>query len=402
MAPSTKTSSNAEAAIASIDAAPVPVSAKTTWIVVSVTLADGTTGWGEATLFGAEEAVLTELGYLAANLVDRPVRLPGEALAAVATAHLTDARRIAVSALEQALTDVMARQGGMPLASFLGGPYRRTVPCYANINRGIADRSPDGFAAQARAAVTQDGYRAVKIAPFDGLHWSKGAPADRRSLLNRGLARIGAVRDAIGPETLLLIDCHARLSPPLAGIVVRETAAQAPYWIEEPMATDAFDPGVRRQVRGDANVRGTRIAGGETLTDVAQAAALLADGTEDAILPDLRWTGIQVGMAMLRLAVASGVEASLHNPVGPVLDRVSLHVAAALPSFSILERQVRETPLFDALTGMSTTPVDGALPVPDRPGIGIEIDGGELARAAASGIGRAANFAGIAGAGADA
>ena len=84
-----------------------------------------------------------------------------------------------------------------------------------------------------------------------------------------------------------------------------------------------------------------------------RADADYARGAYDAILPDLRWTGLRTGLSILELAAASGIEVSLHNPVGPILDLVSVQVAAALPSFLILERQVRESPLFEELRGPS-------------------------------------------------
>ena len=96
-----------------------------------------------------------------------------------------------------------------------------------------------------------------------------------------------------------------------------------------------------------------RLAGGERLTSMARLRDLLSRGGYDVVLPDLRDTGVRTGIAMLELAVASGIEASLHNPVGPVLDALSVHVAAALPSFSIIEGQVHESPLFDDIAGGS-------------------------------------------------
>ena len=103
----------------------------------------------------------------------------------------------------------------------------------------------------------------------------------------------------------------------------------------------------------------------------------LARGACDAILPDIRWTGIRTGMAMLELAAASGVGVSLHNPVGPVLDGISIQVAAALAGFLILERQVRESPLFDAVRGGSqATGRRRALSSTARPGFGPEPDRG--------------------------
>jgi galactonate dehydratase len=107
-------------------------------------------------------------------------------------------------------------------------------------------------------------------------------------------------------------------------------------------------------------------------------------------------------MSILELAAASGVEVSLHNPVGPVLDLVSIQMAAALPSFLILERQVRETPLFEEIRGARAPLVEGAITLTREPGIGPAPPRAVLERAASTALTRTATFAGLAGAGPDA
>lgn len=388
--------------IRSLTAFTVPVSDKTVWIVLALHVEDAPSGWGEATLFGAEEAVLAEVRQADALLAGKKFAGPGEALAALRVAHPAEPRLIVMRAVEQALLDALARRSGLPLAALLGGPERRVVAVYANINRGISDRSPAGFAARAREVVGDEPYRAVKIAPFDGLHWSRCDHAEGQRLLAAGIERIVAVKQAIGAKTALLVDCHSRLSPVMARTVLREVGDAGLYWLEEPLNEEAFDPHTARALRSFANDRGIRIAGGEHLESMAGARDFLSRGACDAILPDLRWTGIRTGMAILELAAASGVGVSLHNPAGPVLDRISIQVAAALPGFLILERQVRESPLFDAVRGGPQGLVDGGIAIDDAPGFGPEPDRAVLDRCARESLNRPASLAGIAGAGANA
>jgi galactonate dehydratase len=390
------------ATISLIEAFVVPVSAKTTWMFLAIRLGDGTVGYGEATRFGAEEAVLAEVGLARRLMEGQSLAVPGEALAALRMAHGSEARLTVTRALEQAFLDALARRSDMPLAFLLGGPERRSVSVYANINRGIADRSPAGFAAQAKAVVSEEGYRAVKIAPFDGLDWSRCDPASASRLLSTGISRIQAVREAVGPDIGLLVDCHWRLSPAMAKTVLRETESCGLFWFEEPLRDDAYDGATARALRSFANDRGVRVAGGEKLSSLAQARDLIQRGAYDAFLPDLRWTGIRSGFSILELAAASGIEVSLHNPVGPVLDLVSIQMAAALPAFLILERQVRETPLFDEIRGTRASLVDGAVALPLEAGIGSPPVRPVLERAADATFTRPATFAGLAGAGPDA
>jgi len=107
------------------------------------------------------------------------------------------AMHAAKSAVEQALTDILAQRAQCPIHEMIGGAGRGFIAAYANINRGIAMRSPAGFASAARAAIAA-GYRNIKIAPFDGViaEDADSTPIDAR--IREGLDRVHAVRDAIG------------------------------------------------------------------------------------------------------------------------------------------------------------------------------------------------------------
>ena len=126
-------------------------------------LEDGTTGWGEASLDGQEEAVAAAASRLLPRLASTVAshekifsRLPFATLPQAAVS----------SALMQAVWDADARRAGVPIAERLGGILRDRIGLYANINRRTRDRSPRGMAASARAARAA-GFEAIKIAPFD-------------------------------------------------------------------------------------------------------------------------------------------------------------------------------------------------------------------------------------------
>jgi galactonate dehydratase len=118
----------------------------------------------------------------------------------------------------------VAQQRGVSVAAALGPVLRDRIPVYANINRGIASRTPEGFAAQARRAIA-DGFRAIKIAPFDEVELYGDTAANlESSKLEPGLARIAAVRHAIGTDVELMVDCHWRLNRAAADVVLRAVA----------------------------------------------------------------------------------------------------------------------------------------------------------------------------------
>jgi galactonate dehydratase len=350
------------------------VSPKTVWSFVELVDADGRSGVGEATLGQREPQMRAEFerledavgGSAPADVDLEPQRSAARSLAEFAV----------VSALDQAVWDLAAQQRGVSVATALGPVLRDRVPVYANINRGIASRTPEGFAAQACRAIA-DGFGAIKIAPFDEVKLFGDTAAKLESWnLEPGLARIAAVRDAIGPDVALMVDCHWRLNLAAADAVLRAVEPQGLYWLECPVPEKPELLGTIRDVRNMANARGIRLAGCEEMSLVAGFAPFLDSGCYDIMMPDAKYVG---GLReMLRVAEAlhaHGVAFSPHNPSGPVCHAASLHVCAVAPSFHRLEMQYAETPLFDDIVG-GTLPraAGGYITVPTTPGLGVRLD----------------------------
>jgi galactonate dehydratase len=370
-------------AIAQIRWHALRVSPKTVWSFVELVDAHGRAGVGEATL-GGKEAEMAEALHACRGLVE------GNAPQGVDLRHLraqaaTRAQFAVISALDQALVDLAARQRGVRVADALGATLRERIAVYANVNRGIQARTPEGFAAHARAAVA-DGFTAIKIAPFDGVQlYGRAASAADRALLDAGLARIAAVRTAIGPQVDLLVDCHWRLNREVAEDVLRTTESQRLYWLECPVPEQADMVDTIRALRASANRRGVRLAGCEEMSMVAGFAPFLEAGCYDVMMPDVKYVG---GLdEMLRVADAlhaRGVAFSPHNPSGPVCHAASLHVCAVAPHFERLEMQYAETPLFDALVSRALPKAqDGLVAMPSGPGFGVTLDPVVVAKLAA-------------------
>ena len=281
-----------------------------------------------------------------------------------------------VSALDQAVWDLAAQQRGVSLSSALGEVCSEKIPVYANINRGIASRTEEGFAAQARRAVA-DGFIAIKIAPFDGvdLYGDSRRVADSR-LFDAALARIVAVREAIGPGVALMVDCHWRLHRAAAEKVLQATASHDLHWLECPVPETPEMHETLRHVRRLANAQGVRLAGCEEMSLCSGFAPFLEAQTYDVMMPDVKYVGglremLKVGDALRR----NGVEFSPHSPSGPVCHAASLHICAVAPGLHRLEIQYAETPLFDELVGgMLSRPVNGEIEAPREVGLGVRLD----------------------------
>jgi galactonate dehydratase len=359
------------------------ISPKTTWCFVELVDRDGLVGIGEATLTGREALVHDAFARLSAALAGTDAgKLDGSVARNAAT---TLPEFAAISALDQAARDLAARQRNASVAATLGAIVRESIPVYANINRGTLDRTPAGFAARARDAVA-DGFAAIKIAPFDEVSLRGDATlAIDDAALGAGLARIVAVREAVGPAIDLMVDCHWRLNRAAAHRVLAELDACKLYWLECPVPETAEMLDTLRALRADANARGVRLAGCEEMRRVDGFMPFIEAGAYDVMMPDAKYVGGLDEMLAVAAALAHhGMAFSPHNPSGPVCHAASVQVCAVAATLDRLEMQYAESPLFDAIVGgHAPRAVNGAIALPRGPGLGVTLDE-RLARALAS------------------
>ncbi|MFI6515779.1 enolase C-terminal domain-like protein [Spirillospora sp. NPDC050679] len=316
----------------------VAVSARTDWLVIGLSDAEGRRGWGECSDAGPPEAVVRRLAEPeapAGRFLDLTVR----------------------GALDQARRDLAARAEDVPLWKWLGGADPGPVPVYANINRVPGGRTPGEVAAAALAAV-RAGFGAVKLAPFD-------APGDAPLPL-LGLARVRAVRDAVGPDVRVMVDCHERL--PLAELepLLGDLAALDLTWLEDAAGID--DPPGLRRLRARTPLP---LAGGEFAADPAQV--LAARGLLDVVMPDVKHAGgVDAALALARAAADGGAAVSFHNPSGPIATAVSAHLTGVVPG--VLEFMFGEADWRPRVVGGAERVRDGLLHLSQSPGIGLDLD----------------------------
>ncbi len=359
--------------IAALEFLGVNVTPKTNWCFLLVRTESGLTGTGECTLSEHEAGLAAEAAGLARRLVgedaasrNRLARLLPHAPGGLVTHAVT-------SALEQALWDLAGQAAGQPIHALLGGALRESVPLYANINRGADPRTPAGFAAAAGRAVAA-GFRAVKLAPFEPMVWEDAANPDQRAAYAEGLARIAAVREAVGPCVDVMVDAHWRFSPGGAAGLIRDVAPFNLFWLECPVC-EANHPEIRR-LRGMANDRGLRLAGAETLAGLAPYRTIIEAGCYDVLMPDIKYAGGHEEIRRIAaLAQTAGIEIAPHNPTGPVCHGHSVQLCATLPNLLPLEVQFGETERFFTMTqGADQRFAHGAAPLPAAPGLGLALD----------------------------
>lgn len=365
-------------AITNISLIGVRISPKTAWLFLELTGASGLKGLGEATLNGKEEAIAKVaeahgtriLGEDAGSHEAVAANLPFGTLAEAAFS----------SALLQAMMDLTARVNSQPLAALLGGRHNDAIGLYANINRRTEDRSPEGFAASVQSAVNA-GYIAFKIAPFDDVAPDQ-MPGQWRPLVEAGLGRISAVRNVIGPDARLMVDCHWRFSETVAAWVIDAVEPFDLYWLECPIPRETYALGALKRLRAQANSGGIRLAGAETGILLGGFQPLLNAGAYDVMMPDVKYAGGPAEMIRIAHAFAKhDVMFSPHNPSGPVCHAASIQICAAVSGVDLLEVQFDEAPEFETLVSPPpSTPTHGAVTVSQSPGIGLELNSSLLNR----------------------
>lgn len=357
------------AKITAIEPVVVRVNHRGDWVFVQVHTDIGITGLGEASHSTNDALVVATLAVC------------GEELAGQSPYQINDVRRrlarldggrvshTALSAIEQALWDVFGQALGVPIHALFGGAIRERIRLYANINRHVTDRTPEGFARAARAAVA-DGFTAVKLAPFDELRAADHTRTGPRAAWRPGVERVRAVRAAIGDQVELAVDCHGRMEASEAIHVAHALADCDLMWYEEPVP-HRFPDELARVSRAVP----MPTASAEQVFGIAGFRPFLTRPAVAVIMPDVKHAGglrevADIGAAaqMTQLLVAP------HNPSGPVATVASGHVASTLESFAILEYAWGEVDWRAKLLVPPEPVAAGYLAVSQGPGLGHRLD----------------------------
>ena len=275
----------------------------------------------------------------------------------------------AFSAVEQALWDLAGQALGVPTYVLFGGKIRDSIPVYANVNRAASPRTPAGFAGAARRAVA-DGFRAVKAAPFDGFPPAGSPRTAIDAAVAAGIDAVVAMREAVGPDVDVMVDCHSFFDVDLAVRVASRLEPQRLRWYEEPVPPENVDDtlAIRSRIK-------TPMAGGEVLFGLAGFRPLVERRAFDVIMPDVKHCGGLLELSRITAVAADrGVAVAPHNPSGPVSTAASLQACVGHANVDFLELQYGETAWRSEVLSPPERFVDGRIAVSDRPGFGVTLD----------------------------
>ncbi len=320
------------------------------FLTVRIQTDDGIEGIG-ITTFGGKivrtlKTALEELGNLIKD--DDPLRTE-QVMAKLRTASAPcgpgGIASLAISAIDIALWDIRGKALGMPLARLLGG-LRDRVPAYAS--GALVRTTPTDKLERAAAALVAKGYSQVKTQMgVEGLNAAQE------------IERIRLVRDAVGPDTNLMIDINQRWSVHEAISIGYQIEDLRLGWLEDPTRCDDYQ-GLAEIARALA----TPICAGEYLYGLEPHRQIMTHHAVDIVMIDLlRAGGVTQWMKIAGMAEAFNKPVASH-----LLPEIHVHLIAAAPNGLVVEYMPWTWRLFDN----PPVPEKGEMAVPTAPGLGLK------------------------------
>ncbi len=277
-----------------------------------------------------------------------------------------------ISGVDIALWDICGKACGQPVWALLGARYRDKVKAYAST---LFRPTPDDMK-QAVAGYLEKGFQAIKFG------WGAFGYD-----LDLDIALVRAARDEAGPGVDLMVDggwYGTRYDQPYRSRPVKDWIRLALaledlgiFWLEDFLHPENFS-GYAEVSRA---TRALRIAAGEQLAGYAEFERLVNEGRVHSLQPDLsRCGGLTVGRQVADLAQRRGIDCVPHAWLTDLLKAASLHLNAYLLNSLYLEYNVSSASILNNLCVQKIEMVDGYIPIPDGPGLGVEVDEDMVAR----------------------
>ncbi len=277
----------------------------------------------------------------------------------------------ALTGIDNALYDIVGKALGVPVYQLLGGKFRSDIRLYADCHAGESN-DPKAYGDKARE-VTEEGFGAVKFdvdstgtGKLDRFNWTVGAKE-----MTHIIQLIEGIRDAIGYELDLAIDCHGQFDLPSAITLAKAVEPLRLLWLEEPVPAENLD--ALAQVRASSS---TVICTGENQYTKFEFVQMFAKKAVDVIMPDMaKAGGIAEGKRIADIADAHYIPIAPHNVSSPHGMMAACHIMASVPNFLFLEFHARDIPWWnDLCDGDKPFVHNGIMTVSDRPGIGVELN----------------------------
>ena len=318
------------------------------WCFVKVYTDEGITGLGEGS--GWPRVVETAINDLKPIVIgEDPMnieRIWQKMLVSTMGAGMTGTPGSgSMNAIDMALWDIKGKALNTPVWNLLGGKVRDRIRAYGHAS------TPE---------------RALELK-------ERGLTAVKTGGVHRTVEKVDGIRKAVGDEMDIMVDAHG---PPWFttkdAIVIGK--ALEPYkllFYEDPVPPDNIE--ALQRVQDNVDIP---IAAGERHSHIWGVRQLIEREIVDVVQPDTgRIGGISQMMKIAAMAEAHYITVAPHSgSLGPVAEYAAIHVLAAIPNALILERVHDDVPVRYEVTLPHIETIDGHIEVPDRPGLGVDID----------------------------
>lgn len=346
------------------------------YVFVKLETNQGVVGWGEGTLEGKAAAVIHCIEDFREFLIGKdPMQVEHHWQSMYVHSFYRAGPVIgsAISGIDQALWDIRGKILGMPVYKLLGGPFdTRGVRGYYHARANTKEQLM-----QLRETAHEQGVSCFKSGIPGYYEW-----IETHEKIDQAVRRMQMLREGLGPDIDIGVDFHAKTSPAVASILVKEVEPLHLLFIEEPCPPENVKAMARIAKRST-----TPIATGERLVAHYGCRELIEMGVIDILQTDINHVG---GITALwkagQMAALSGVSMAPHACEGPIGGIATVHVDAATPNFLVQEICSGVTPGMQEkvwaewLGFPAMRMVNGRFPLPDKPGLGFELDERALAK----------------------
>src|SRR5258706_11823678 len=340
------------------------------YVFVKLETDQGVVGWGEATLegkAGAAIACIEDFRDFVVGADPMQVEHIWQSMYVHSFYRAGPVMGSAISAIDQALWDIRGKALGVPVYKLLGGPLDpRGVRGYYHAD-GV--RTPEALA-KLRETAIQQGVSCFKTGLPTYYEW-----IETRKKISAAVKSMQMLRENLGPEIDIAVDFHAKTSPSVASILVKEVEPLNLLFIEEPCPPENVQAMAKIARRST-----TPIATGERLVALYGCRELIEMGVVDILQTDINHVGgITALWKVAACADASGISMAPHACEGPIGALATVHVDAAMPNFLVqeicsgVEPGAKEKAWEEWLGFPAMRMVNGRFPLSQKPGLGFEV-----------------------------
>jgi galactonate dehydratase len=333
------------------------------WLLIRIHCEDGTVGIGEGGVHGWQRPTKTMVEVMTPYLLGKnPHHIEHHYQFLYRSSHFMGAVvQGALSAIDIALWDIKGKRLGVPIYDLIGGKTRQKVRCYIHVRGDTLDQLVQDAVAKAR-----QGFTAVRFSPWSPNFYLHKSYAEWAA---EAVQRVGAVREAVGPDVDICVEIHRQMNPAEAIALGRRLEQFNPFFYEDPMLPDS--PARMGDVQERCNVP---IATGERFTTIFEFQQLLENKGCAYVRPDLCLCGGLTGCKKVAaLAEAHHVKVIPHNPLSPVSTAACVQLDACIPNFALQEYTGESEPPKSELLQQPLRLEHGYLVIPEGPGLGIEL-----------------------------